>query len=163
MSGVERLFNHAPSAWQAPPCLADDIVLCTVPVPPSVNRGYRNRGVKDKARRNWEDFAHTHLRLQRLPVFPRDCVLVVGFERPSLSADADNRIKPLQDILVRAGVLSDDNLVLSVTGFWLPPASGFAHVAIVPGDVEFSMSFHPSPKGAAGAWLLAPLQQKDFA
>lgn len=124
-------------------------------MPPSVNRGYRNRAIKTRERRDWEGHALWHLKAQRLPVVAGPAVLVMGFERPSLTADADNRIKYTQDILVSAGVIADDRFVVGGLYSWLPPASGLVHVAVVPCQ-HFGATFHPSPDGAAGAWTIAP-------
>jgi Holliday junction resolvase RusA-like endonuclease len=98
-----------------------ETLTISLPMPPSVNAAYATRKgpgrgrVATAALRNWK--AAASVDVQRAisadaerPVF-RGCVeIVVRLPVPPRGEpDADNRIKPVQDMLVAAGVIADDS------------------------------------------------------
>lgn len=134
-------------------------VSLTMPMPPSVNNAFRNlaRGgrAKTQATKDWESHALWHVKAQRLPVVTGPVLVVFGFERRSVSADVDNRVKLALDLLVKAGVIEDDRFVVGGAFSWLPPANGLCHITVARAG-RATVEFVPSQDGAAGAWLLAP-------
>ena len=90
-----------------------------LPMPPSVNAAYLNapgRGrVATAALRTWKAAASVNVQqaiaaVAERPVFHGCVEIVIRLPVPSRGEpDADNRIKPVQDMLVAAGVIADDS------------------------------------------------------
>jgi Holliday junction resolvase RusA-like endonuclease len=98
-----------------------DVFRVTLPLPPSVNRSLRPaklgihgmRLVHTRESQVWASLAAIRLRgvkkpeaLKRGPV-----AITLRVRVPSIASDGGNRLKPLEDALVRAGVLSDDRQI----------------------------------------------------
>jgi len=84
----------------------------TVPVPPSLNSAYFNVGrrrAKAKCYVDWEKEAHPVIKLSMVkatqPVFI-EYVFTLG---TSFRGDVSNRIKLIEDALVKCDILQDDN------------------------------------------------------
>lgn len=135
------------------------LVSLTMPMPPSVNNAFINlrRGGRAKSRqaKDWESHSLWHVKAQRLPVITGPVIVIFGFERHTNAADADNRVKLAQDLLVKAGVIEDDRFVVGAAFSWLPPANGLAHITVTRAD-RVTIEFHRSHDGAAGGWIIAP-------
>lgn len=146
------------------PGRADPITL-TMPMPPSVNQAYRNlpKGGRalTKVARDWEGHALWHVKAQRLPIITGPVVLIFSFERASLRADASNRFKLTEDILVKAGVIEDDRFVTGAAFSWVPRANGLCHILVAPCRA-MSLRFDPSQDGACGGFsMTAPQAIKE--
>lgn len=93
-----------------------------LPVPPSVNRCWRNvRGVgrvRTAHYRAWLDEAGWTLRAQRPPRIDGDVSVSIRAGRPRRRRDLDNTIKPLLDLLVSCGVIVDDSRVTALAAAW---------------------------------------------
>lgn len=143
-------------------------VAFTMPLPPSTNKLFRNvpgRGrVKTAEYLDFTQIGVVAIRNQRVPAVPGRVVVVYGFERlgrNAFDADVTNRVKAIEDTIVKAGVIEDDSLVVATALSWLPRANGLAHVQIYP-VAEMAVRFHPSPDGACGAWIVqAPQPGED--
>lgn len=137
-------------------------ISLTMPMPPSLNGAFRNIATGGRAKtqktKDWEAHALWRVKAQRLPLVSGPTIIVFGFERSSSrqAADADNRVKLAQDLLVKAGVIEDDRHVVGVAFSWLPPANQLCHCLVMQAQAA-AFEFHPSHDGAAGAWLtIAP-------
>ena len=142
-------------------------VRFTLPAPPSTNTLFRNlpgKGrVKTAAYLDFIQMAIVSIRAQQVPLVSGHVVMNIGIERTKKGADTadiDNRIKALLDVLVKARVIEDDSLVVGFTASWLPRANGLAHVTIMPAGVPFQLRFQPSPDGTCGAWVYSVPQPK---
>lgn len=130
-----------------------------MPMPPSTNRLWRNlpgKGrVKTAAYADFVQMGVVAIRNQGVPAIQGRVLMVYGIERiekNALEADISNRLKAIEDTIVKAGVIEDDRLVTGIAISWLPRANGLAHVAIMPVE-EAVFRFHPSPDGSCGAWI----------
>ncbi len=103
-------------------------------VPPSANMAYVNvpgkgRVASDKLRR-WRTAAGWELMLQKPKgdaiQTPVEIAIYLQREGTRRRADADNRIKPLLDLLKTHGIIPDDSadFVRSVSVEWVPPGTG---------------------------------------
>jgi len=101
--------------------------MLTLPMPPSVNKCWRNvpgKGrVKTKVYKEWRLGARWAIWNQRYPPLEKGTVhLNITVEEPALkrSRDIDNLIKPILDALVEARVLEDDKskIVRGLTIRW---------------------------------------------
>lgn len=92
-----------------------------LPAPPSVNECYRNptpkeaaRGVKGRIRtkvyNDWRDVAEQWLCVQKFTAIGSPVSVTIYVGQCSQARDLDNFAKPVLDILVRCGVLRNDNL-----------------------------------------------------
>ena len=155
--GLAGLSQEATGVSPAP-------VAFHLPAPPSTNALFKNvpgRGrVKTRSYDDWRMMAHVALRQQRIKNVDGRCIVVIGVERGSLNADIDNTIKATLDIIVSAGVLTDDKFVTAIAITWLPMANGLAHVTILP-VAETDLTFHPAKDGASGSWIIAPSTQEQ--
>lgn len=131
----------------------------TMPTPPSVNALFRNvkgRGrVKTEAYFDFIQMGITAIRNQQVPALSGPVIMVYGIERiarNALEADISNRLKAIEDTIVKAGVIEDDRFVTGIAISWLPRANGLAHVSIMP-VAQADFRFHPSPDGSCGAWI----------
>lgn len=135
-----------------------------VPCPPSVNALYRNvasKGrVKTTAYYDYTTLAVTAIKRQRVPHIPGRVVMVIGVERARNTSDISNRIKALEDCIVKAGVIEDDRFVTATAITWLPAANGLAWVQIRPAE-RFTLEFHPSTDAATGGWIVAAPQEDE--
>lgn len=94
-----------------------------LPIPPSTNglfstskRGHRHVSKKYAA---WIDDAKKWLTLQKRPAEPITYLVGIDIHVPFIPrADVSNRIKAVEDICVKAGILKDDSLVERVTARW---------------------------------------------
>ncbi len=136
----------------------------TCPLPPSINAAYKNisRGrAKTENYRLWEDMALFSLKSQKIKPVTGYCAIVYGFERRSKSADASNRLKLCEDILVRAGIIEDDRFVTATAISWIPHASELAHISIFPIG-PLGLTLMPATDGATAAWVpLHPDQERE--
>lgn len=93
-----------------------------LPIPPSVNRCWRNVPGVGRVRtahyRAWRDAAGWELRAQRPPQIPGDVSISIRAGRPRRRRDLDNIIKPVLDILVSCGVIVDDSHVVALMAVW---------------------------------------------
>ena len=137
----------------------------TLPAPPSTNALYKNvsgKGrVKTRTYKDWRSYALTEVRRQNVRNVDAPCVVLVAVERQSTKADIDNTLKASLDLMVAAGVLSDDSFVTFIAAVWAPRANATAHIQIYPCQ-PMTLTFHPSPDGASGAVLFdAPSNDGD--
>ena len=80
-------------------------IVLDLPVPPSVNARARRK-------RAWYQAAHVAIARQARPEKLKGRLAVaVRLPRLSVGVDLDNRIKPLIDVLWRAGVIGDDSQI----------------------------------------------------
>jgi Holliday junction resolvase RusA-like endonuclease len=138
----------------------------TCPLPPSINAAYKNirRGrAKTAEHRAWADMALISLKQQKIAPVQGACVIIYGFERKSRMADASNRIKLTEDILVKAGIIEDDRFVTATALSWIPHANGLAHISIYPIG-SLGLTLMPATDGATAAWVpFAPHQHEGEA
>lgn len=131
----------------------------TIPVPPSVNKLFANRAggrFKTREYKDWLSEAAWMIREQLPDPVPGRIVVLISAERESLSADIDNRVKAILDLLVKSKVIDDDRFVTGVAVSWAPRGRGRtarARIAIMPA-VAHRLEFHPSEDGATGGWFL---------
>lgn len=141
-------------------------VHLTMPMPPSVNNAFINRRAGGRAKspraKDWESHALWYVKAQRPPLLTGPVIVVFGFERTSMTADADNRLKLALDLLVTAGVLGDDRNVVGLAASWMPAANGLAHVMIAPLHAA-ALEFHVSQDGASGTWVMTAPQPDEEA
>ena len=94
-----------------------------LPTPPSTNhlfaqnkRGLRHASKKYAA---WIDDAKRWLLTQKRPAEPITYHVAIDIQVPFIPrADVSNRIKAIEDIMVKGGVLRDDSLVERVSARW---------------------------------------------
>jgi Holliday junction resolvase RusA-like endonuclease len=70
----------------------------------------------------WTDEAGWMLKQQKAKPFGKRCWLLIGLETPNnRRTDASNRIKAVEDILVKMGVLEDDSrdFIRGTFAYWL--------------------------------------------
>jgi crossover junction endodeoxyribonuclease RusA len=96
--------------------------------PPSVNNLYFNAGrrrVRTKHYRAWQEEAGWRLEMAKAPKFKGPVNVTLELCAPdNRRADADNRNKPVLDLLVAHGVIEGDDrrFVKSVTARWVDSA-----------------------------------------
>lgn len=139
-------------------------VTFSCPVPPSVNAMFRNtkRGrAKTPAYEAWRYQAAAAIRRQGVPHFPSHVVINMAFEIDLKRADADNRLKAMNDLLVDLGIIRDDSLIPGGLFSKLPPTNGAAHIQIWPAQ-SLTATFHVSQNGAGGSWIIeAPSNEEE--
>lgn len=90
-------------------------LVITVPVPPSVNNYYavvRGRKITSKAGREWQVAAtEAVITTEKLRQFVCPVKVAATWYRARKAGDLSNRIKPVEDILVKTGVLLDDSQI----------------------------------------------------
>ncbi|MCC7253180.1 RusA family crossover junction endodeoxyribonuclease [Hyphomicrobium sp.] len=93
-----------------------------LPVPPSVNRCWRNvRGVgrvRTARYRAWVDEAGWELLGQHPRAIPGPVAITIRAGRPQRRRDLDNVLKPLLDLLVATHVIQDDSFVVALSAAW---------------------------------------------
>jgi len=127
----------------------------TCPVPPSVNAAYKNakRGrVKSGAYKTWEQMAALDLKRQKIEPVTGYCTIVYGFERKSKLADVSNRLKLMEDLLVKTNVIDDDRFITATALSWLPWVNGTVHIAIYPLS-QLTIALMPADDGSTAAWV----------
>lgn len=90
------------------------IIHVTLPYPPSTNHFYavfRGRKITSAAGRKWIDAAVTSIREQAGGQFTGAVRVTGTIYRPLKSGDLSNRIKPVEDVLQKAGLLKNDNQI----------------------------------------------------
>ena len=139
----------------------------TCPLPPSINAAYKNikRGrAKTAEHRAWADMALISLKQQKIKPVQGACIIIYGFERKSQMADASNRLKLTEDILVKAGIIEDDRFVTATALSWIPYANGLAHISIYPigsQGLNLGLTLMPATDGATAAWVPFAPQQHE--
>ncbi len=89
--------------------------------PPSTNaiwRSVRGRVIKSNDYRKWLDNQTLLINLQKGQVTGRYQLTITAQRKDNRRRDIDNLIKPLHDLLVRAGKVEDDSLCQRVTAQW---------------------------------------------
>lgn len=133
-------------------------VLLDLPCPPSVNEMFRNvrgRGrVKTRAYIDWRGHAGWVVTSQRPERIGGHVLIMMSIERGSSSADIDNRVKAIFDLLVEHDVIDDDRFVVGFAIAWAPPANKMARVLIIPAT-SITAEFHLAADGAHGGWFLS--------
>lgn len=156
---ASAVAGGGPSAPSASPA-----TVVTVPCPPSVNEMFRNKAgkgrVPTRAYEDWLGHAGWTLRSQRPRAVRGRTLLIVSVERISSSADIDNHLKAIIDLLVKHDVIDDDKFVTGICIAWAPPSSKLARVMILPVG-EYQLSFLPAPDGASAGFFLAPPSETD--
>lgn len=136
-------------------------VSLTLPMPPSVNEMFRNvpgRGrVKTAVYLDWKGHAGWTLKEQRPTSIKGPVLIVVSVERGSASADLDNRIKALFDLLVEHCVIEDDKHVVGFCAAWAPPSSKLARVMVLPAASAL-FEFQLASDRLTGGWFLSEPQ-----
>lgn len=138
-----------------------DPVSLSIPTPPSVNQAYKNtkRGrAKTDLYIEWRTAGRVSVDRQKIKKTYGRVLTVIGVERSSLTADIDNRIKLLNDLMVDCGLIEDDRFITATAITWMPFANAMTHVQIIPieGGDFFTLQFQASLDGATGAWISAP-------
>ena len=142
--------------------------IFTLPMPPSVNKMFRNvrgRGrVKTNIYVDWTGHAGWVLKRQwhSEPLTTR-CLAVVSVERSSLAADVDNRVKAIFDLLVSGRVIRDDSLITAFAAAWAPPGSRLARIQLIPIVVgtPTTITFHAASSGSTGGWFVSDPQSLE--
>lgn len=135
----------------------------TVPAPPSTNDLF-NKGrrgwYKTPAYKQWRKDAGWTLVAQRPARVLGRVLIFVAVERGQYqrSADIDNCIKALFDLLVEHCVIQDDSLVVGFAASWVPPdpdgGPRHAHISVLPAS-NINCSFLLAPSGSLGWWAVA--------
>lgn len=88
-----------------------DLVTLTLPLPPSVNMAWTNVPGKGRVRtpeyRRWHKLAFEELTAQHPGKIVGKFCAVINLGRIKRRADADNRLKPILDLM--SGVVTDDD------------------------------------------------------
>lgn len=133
------------------------VVSVVVPAPPSVNRLWKNvpgvGRVRTKFYTDWQHEAGWRLRAQRPPHVPGRVMLLIAVERSWASADIDNRVKALIDLLVTHKVIDDDSNVVGFAAAWSPERDDNARLLIFPAH-SCTVQFELTADGAHGGWFL---------
>lgn len=108
--------------------LKDDMQVFDIKaVPPSTNNLYRNAGkgrVKTERYKGWINAAGWDVALAKPKLMQCPVKISILINRPNKRSDIDNRNKALIDLLVKHGVLIDDNQVESLTTEWSDAVDG---------------------------------------
>lgn len=114
----------------------------TVPYPPQANHMYtvaRGRKIKSADYRSWKDAAAFHIKAQRVGQVLGHYTIEIIVPRPDRRGrDIDNLIKPISDAVALAGVITNDNLAMSIRISWgsIKPIKGEPVRVIVSPYVE---------------------------
>lgn len=149
------------------------MVILDLPCPPSLNNSTfdvtdktgKSLGRRSKQHvKDWRAYARREIAAQYLrQTITQHVLVVVNVERASFSADIDNRMKLLFDVLVKQRVIKDDSLITGFATAWAEPGTKRVRLAIVPVQ-QLDIRFQPSTKhkGACGGWFLnAPETAKE--
>lgn len=100
---------------------AADVVRVDIPLPPSVNAAWQNVVGKGRVRspeyRRWHKQAYAELMLQKPGRVVGKFAAVIDLGRVNRRCDADNRCKPILDLL-KGDVVEDDSLCERVSIGW---------------------------------------------
>lgn len=101
------------------------MTVLTIPYPPSTNRLWRavnGRNIKSDEYRKWLTEAGWHVNLQRPVKITGAYTMRLEAQRPDLRRrDLGNLEKPVSDLLVACGVVSDDCDAQRITLEWAGP------------------------------------------
>lgn len=135
----------------------NSITFLTLPAPPSANALFCNvpgvGRVKTKLYSDWRGHAGWRLLAQHPAPVGGPVVILIGIERTSLLADADNRIKATFDLLVEHRVIADDRFVVGFAAAWSPKRDGLMRLAIIPA-ADIGVRFQLAEDGAHGGWFM---------
>lgn len=143
-------------------------VTLTVPAPPSANKLFKSidggRRAKSKDYKDWLLHAGWQLRAQRPGHISGRVMLLIAVERLSHTADIDNRVKALLDLLVKNQVIDDDHKVAGFAVSWIKPkvkdGASWAHVLVLPA-ADMDAAFRIEPGGAEGRWHMISNPQPE--
>lgn len=128
-----------------------------VPVPPSVNKMFRNVPGKGRCRTKlydtWKHEAGWRLRAQKPAHVAGQVLLLIAVERSWDMADIDNRTKALLDLLVTHKVIEDDSKVVGFCIAWAPMREDDARLLIFPA-MNCTVQFELAPDGKSGGFYL---------
>lgn len=136
----------------------------TVPTPPSVNKLFRNvpkiGRVKTKDYKDWIAEATVSISHQKVDPVRGRVVVAIAVERQHKSADIDNRLKALLDVLVSTKTIEDDRMVVAIFAAWTDDrGSGRAAVSLWPADEALQAVYHPDHAGRVGFIVSNVLEQ----
>lgn len=127
-----------------------------IPTPPSLNEMFGNNSKGGKGRfpkkiyKDWIGAALWNIARQQPHRFDVRCVVFAAVQRRSLSADIDNRSKPILDILKSAGIYKDDSRVTAIAFVW---SLYETRLLIVPATQAIRARFTPTDgSGEYGGW-----------
>ena len=153
--GPRRKAGEAVVASSASP------VTLTLPTPPSVNNCFRNLPGKGRVKSadyiDWIGHAGWTLREQKPGRVGGYVVVSIAVERESATADLDNRIKAILDLIVKHDVIDDDRFVVGLCAAWSPPSSKLCRVMILPA-ASYDFQFQLASEGAHGGWFISAPQ-----
>jgi crossover junction endodeoxyribonuclease RusA len=103
------------------PCPRIEEISLNIPIPPSTNNLFINRG-KYRAiapeYEQWRQQAGWILKSQRPKHISGEIDIEIKCQRKSARSDISNRIKAVEDLLVHCNVIDDDRFVQSVKASW---------------------------------------------
>lgn len=114
------------------------------------------RGVGRCRTKLYDDWIHEagwRLRAQRPQKVPGRVMLLLAVERSWDTADIDNRVKALIDLLVKHDVIDDDSNVVGFAAAWAPKRDDDARLLIFPAQ-SCTVQFQLTADGAHGGWFL---------
>lgn len=95
--------------------------------PPSLNHAFANANsgrIKSLPYKDWLAYSHVELRTHPLWHVPGAARVLLLFNRAKTKADLDNLIKPVLDLLVSAGRMSDDRNVQQLSAYFSSDVTG---------------------------------------
>jgi Holliday junction resolvase RusA-like endonuclease len=104
------------------------MITLTTPIPPSVNRLYKqgNRGwYKDKKAVDWQEQVLWLIKQKRFPEGNYDSISVCYYRKDKRKFDIDNPVKLLLDTITKSGLIKDDSLITTLIVRKLPGESNY--------------------------------------
>ena len=99
------------------------MIRLELPLAPSANaifRSGRGRVYKTNIYKQWLEECSWMIKTQTKESVPRDYILQVVAKRPDKRRrDLDNLLKATSDLLVRTGIVSDDNFCRAIVAEWV--------------------------------------------
>jgi crossover junction endodeoxyribonuclease RusA len=99
------------------------VIRLELPLAPSANaifRAGRGRVYKTNIYKQWLEECSWMIKTQTKESVPRDYILQVVAKRPDKRRrDLDNLLKATSDLLVRTGIVSDDNFCRAIVAEWV--------------------------------------------
>ncbi len=99
------------------------MIRLELPLAPSANaifRAGRGRVYKTNIYKQWLEECSWMIKTQTKESVPRDYILQVVAKRPDKRRrDLDNLLKATSDLLVRTGIVSDDNFCRAIVAEWV--------------------------------------------